>query len=45
MVDVFHEIADLSTQSDIAKQENEKIATEIKMVIDFLDKLQKERQK
>jgi len=45
VVDVFHEIADLSTQSDIAKPENAKIATEIKMVIDFLDKLQKERQK
>ena len=45
VVDVFHEIADLHTQSDIVKQENERIATEFKMIIDFLDNIQKENQK
>lgn len=45
VVDVFREIADLHSQSEITKQENERIATELKMIIDFLDKLQKEKAK
>ncbi len=45
VVDVSHEIANLNSKSDIAKQENERTATELKMIIDFLDKLQKESQK
>ena len=44
-VDVFHEIADMQTQSDIVKQENEKISHELKMIIDFWDHYQKEPQK
>lgn len=45
VVDVIHEIADLHSQSDISKQENEKIAFELKALIDLYDKLQKEQSK
>lgn len=45
VVDVIHEIADLHSQSDFSKQENEKIAFELKALIDLYDKLQKEQPK
>ncbi len=45
VVDVIHEIADLHSQSDFSKQENEKIAFKLKALIDFYDKLQKEQSK
>lgn len=45
VVDVIHEIADLHSQSDISKQENEKIAFELKALIDLYDKLKKEQSK
>ena len=45
VVDVFHEIADMHAPSDISKQENEKIVFELKMIIDFWDKYQKEQPK
>ena len=43
-IDVFHEIEDMKAQTDIEKRNNETIANEFKMIIDFLDKLQKESQ-
>ncbi len=45
VVDVFHEIEDMKAQTDIEKRNNETIANEFKMIIDFLDKLQKKSQK
>ncbi len=45
LVDVFHEIEDMKAQTDIEKRNNETIANEFKMIIDFLDKLQKESPK
>lgn len=45
VVDVFHEIADLHSQPEITKQENERIANQLKMMIDILGKLQKEHRR
>ncbi len=45
VVDVFKEISDMHAQSEITKQENETKANELKLVIDLIDKIQKERQK
>ncbi len=44
-IDVFHEIADMQAKSDADKQKNEEIAFDLKMLIDFLDKYQKEQPK
>lgn len=38
LVDVIHEIEDLKVQTDTEKQNNETIANNLKMMIDFFDK-------
>lgn len=38
LVDVFHEIEDLNAKTDNEKQQNEKIANELNMIIDFFYK-------
>ncbi len=42
LVDVFHEIEDMKSQTDIEKRNNETIANEFKMIIDFFYKEQQQ---
>lgn len=42
VVDVLHEIADMRMQSDVDKQKNDKTASELKMLINFWENIQKE---
>ncbi|MCM1488398.1 MAG: hypothetical protein NC203_08535 [Firmicutes bacterium] len=44
-IDVFYEIADMQAKSNADKQKNEEIAFDLKMLIDFLNKYQKEQPK